>query len=201
MNTPEQLRPGRNRFSREEVARNQRDRIFGALETVMSQKGYLETSVADVIKTAGVSRQTFYELFSSKQDCFLASFALRQRALIDMVSDGPVAEAPLERFSVLLRNHLTAMAADPALSRLYLVGVYAAGPEAVVKRLEMQRDFVDGLAIVLNVHSEQERFTCQALVATIVAMVTNALVANDPQAVRDLHEPVRRMAELLLAGE
>jgi AcrR family transcriptional regulator len=201
MNTTRQLRPGRHRLSREEVASNQRDRIFHALETVMSEKGYLDTSVADIIKAAEVSRQTFYALFPCKRDCFLESFALRQRAVIELVSEGPVAESPLERFSVVLRNYLTVMSADPGLSRLYLIGVYAAGPEAILKRLEMQQDFVDGLAIILDARSEQGRFTCQALVATIMTMVTNALVKDDPQAVLDLHEPLTRMTERLLAGD
>jgi AcrR family transcriptional regulator len=201
MNTTRQLRPGRHRLSREEVANNQRDRMIRALETVMSEKGYLDTSVADIIKAAGVSRQTFYELFSSKQDCFLSSFALRQQALIELVSDGPVAEARIDRFSILLRNYLSVMSADPALSRLYLIGVYAAGPEAVVKRLEMQQDFVDGLANMLNVGSEDGQFTCRALVAIIATMVTNALLSNDPQAVLDLHEPLVRVAERLLVDQ
>jgi AcrR family transcriptional regulator len=198
MNISRKLRPGRNRLSREEVASNQRDRIFGALETVMSEKGYLETSVADVIKAAGVSRQTFYELFTSKQDCFLGSFARRQGVLIQWLVGGSPAGTPMDRFSALLLNYLTVMSADPGLSRLYLIGVYAAGPEAIAQRLEMQRQFVDGLVDVLNADTEQGRFTCQALVATITTLVTNALLSDDPQAVLDLHEPLTRMTERLL---
>src|SRR4051812_50213098 len=39
-----------------------------------AELGYLETNVQDVIDRAGVSRPTFYEHFSNKEDCFLASF-------------------------------------------------------------------------------------------------------------------------------
>ena len=41
---------------------------------VVAERGYPETRVVDVIEVAGVSRKTFYELFSSKEDCFLATF-------------------------------------------------------------------------------------------------------------------------------
>lgn len=200
MNIPRQLRPGRHQLSREEVATNQRDRILRALESVMSEKGYLDTSVADVIKVAGVSRQTFYEQFSCKRDCFVASFERRQRSLIDWLEMGSTGASPLERFSGMLRNYLTVMSIDPGLSRLYLIGVYAAGPEAIARRFEMQQMFVDAMASVLDVSTEEGRFTCQALVATISTMVTQALGADDPQAVLDLHEPLTRLTERLLVG-
>jgi TetR/AcrR family transcriptional regulator len=111
-------------MTREEVRAHQRDRIFRALETVMAPKGYAETSVADIIRGAGVSRQTFYELFSSKQDCFLASYSSRQGALLQEMVGKPAGGSPIERLSLLLDAYLTVMAMDPDLSRLYLIGVY-----------------------------------------------------------------------------
>ncbi|HYO03561.1 MAG TPA: hypothetical protein VET27_17490 [Mycobacterium sp.] len=53
MNVSKRLRPGRHQLSRDEVQTHQRERIFLALETEMSAKGYADTSVADVIKSAG----------------------------------------------------------------------------------------------------------------------------------------------------
>ncbi len=164
----------------------------------MSAKGYLDTSVADVIGAAKVSRQTFYELFASKRDCFLASYARRQAAVVDTVLDTPAVNPPMDRFGVLLRNYLTVMAADPGLSRLYLVGVYAAGEQAISARLEMQQQFVDGVAGVFAATSEQDRFVCQALVASISTMVTHALLEDDSHAVLGLYEPLMKMTELLM---
>ncbi len=39
-----------------------------------ARKGYEQTTVADVIALAGVSRTAFYELFQNKQDCFLGTY-------------------------------------------------------------------------------------------------------------------------------
>lgn len=197
---PRQLRPGRHRLTRDEVHTHQRDRILGALEAVMSEKGYLDTAVADVLKRAGVSRQTFYQLFSSKLDCFLAGYALRQATLIKAILEAPPAEgAPIERFGELLQTYLSVMAADPGLARLYLVGVYTAGPEAVAQRVALQQQFVDGVAMVVGAQSEQERFACQALVAAVSTLVTHAVLDDDAKAVLDLYEPLRRLAEKMLA--
>jgi TetR/AcrR family transcriptional regulator len=193
-----QLRPGRQRLSRDEVKDHQRTRILGALETAMSANGYHDTSVADIIKAAGVSRQTFYELFSSKQDCFMAGWARRQQTVIEAVADTSASAAPMERFATLLHAYLTVMANNPALSRLYLLGVYAAGADAMVERLTMQRQFVAVVAHVLDARGDEDRFACRALVSAISTLVTNALVDDDPQALLALYEPLLDVARRLL---
>ncbi|MBV9166786.1 MAG: helix-turn-helix transcriptional regulator, partial [Solirubrobacterales bacterium] len=61
---------GRHNLTRAFVASNQRERIIDALAAVCARKGYRATTVEDVIAEAGVSRRTFYDLFTSKQQCF-----------------------------------------------------------------------------------------------------------------------------------
>src|SRR6266568_1139748 len=80
----------------------------------MAEKGYVETSVADVLRRARVSRETFYQQFSSKQDCFVAAFetaasvilARTQRAAIERGTAG-------ERFESALGAYLDALASEP----------------------------------------------------------------------------------------
>jgi AcrR family transcriptional regulator len=59
---------------REEVARNQRTRLYGAMIESVAERGYEATTVAHVIGLAGVSRRAFYELFPNKQQCFLGTY-------------------------------------------------------------------------------------------------------------------------------
>lgn len=49
-----------------------RDRILGAAMMLFSEKGYLSTSVADLLKTAGVNSGSLYHFFATKQDVLLA---------------------------------------------------------------------------------------------------------------------------------
>jgi AcrR family transcriptional regulator len=77
---------GPHGLGREAVARHQRARLYGGMAESVYQRGYGATSVAHVIALAGVSRRAFYEQFSNKEDCFLATYdalvgASRKRVL------------------------------------------------------------------------------------------------------------------------
>jgi len=198
MSISKRLRPGRHQLSRDEVRTHQRERIFTALEAEMSVNGYGDTSVADIVKSAGVSRQTFYELFDSKRACFIASYERRQGAVLDEIFETNPADAPLERFSSLLKAYLRVMSHRPEISLLYLSGISAAGPEAAAIRVKKQQQFVRGVAAVFDAQSEQDLFACRTLVAAISALVINALVDEDPQALQTLHGPLVDVAARLL---
>src|SRR5512146_434238 len=66
------LRPGPG-TPREEVERNQRERLSGAMVAVAAEKGYNATTIADLSRVSGVSSRTFYDLFGDKRNCFLAT--------------------------------------------------------------------------------------------------------------------------------
>jgi AcrR family transcriptional regulator len=48
--------------------------MIDATIEVVGEKGYAELTVADIIKRAGVSRRAFYEHFSNRETCFLATY-------------------------------------------------------------------------------------------------------------------------------
>ena len=79
---------GPHRMSREQVARNQRARLYGAMIESTSQRGYQATTVAQLVALAGVSRRSFYEHFADKEQCFLAThqsiLARHRKRLIDV---------------------------------------------------------------------------------------------------------------------
>ncbi len=70
----ERLPHGPHRLGAEEVVRNQRNRMHGAMIEAVALNGYERTSVKQVVGLAGVSRRSFYEQFANKQECFLATF-------------------------------------------------------------------------------------------------------------------------------
>ena len=88
-------------MDREEVARNQRARLYGAMIESISQRGYQATTVAHVIGLAGVSRRAFYELFSNKEQCFLATYDIvvaRSRKRVLDAWGAVLARADLPKF-------------------------------------------------------------------------------------------------------
>ena len=183
---------GRHGLSREEVEASQRDRMLLALAAAMTEKGYVGTSVADVLKRSGVGRETFYQLFSSKADCFMQAFDAAGEMLLGRLDQaaGEADGSPLERFEHALGVYLDLLAEQPALARVFLVEVYAAGPEALARRAALQERIVDRLAALLDAGTERERFACQVLVAAVGSLVTTPLVADDTAAVRALRTKV-----------
>jgi AcrR family transcriptional regulator len=169
------------------------------------------TPVAEVIRRAGVSRETFYQQFSSKLDCFMAAFDEAAELLLGSIAaktglgrtalDGRDADTRVAQFDLVLRAYLDALAAHPGYARVFLVDVYAAGLPAVERRARLQRRIVDSVAALLGATEPRDRFGCEVLVAALAGMVTVPLVANDAQAVRDLHGPVLDLVRhALVAG-
>ena len=165
----------------------------------MTEKGYVGTSVEDVLKRARVSRQSFYGVFSSKLDCFMAAFdqasALLRRQLEGAAQGGG---DPLARFERAFTAYLEALASEPGYARLFLVEVYAAGPEAVQRRSEIQHDLAVALADMMGVRGETAAFACQIVVSAVGAMVTPAVAAGDMEALRAVGPPVIEHVRLLL---
>src|SRR3546814_17941403 len=99
-------------------------------------KGFVGTSVADELKRAGVSRETFYQYFSDKQDCFLAAFDAAGELLVAGLAPS-LAESgsPLERFEHAFGAYLDQLSSQPAFARMFLVEVYAAGARSAERRV------------------------------------------------------------------
>jgi AcrR family transcriptional regulator len=110
------------------VARNQRERLFGAIFAVTSQKGYQETTVADVLALSGVSRSAFYKHFSSKSECLAAAASeLLQPAAWVLDATATVAERRPTRD--LFEGFFRLLSTEPAAARVCFVELHAAGPE------------------------------------------------------------------------
>ena len=112
--------------------RNQRERLYAAMVAVCAEKGYDNTSVADLLELSGVSRNAFYEHFSDREDCFvgavkhmLGDVVTMSRHLIAGEGDGE------ERARAVLEALLALVAMQPAAARLCLLESYVAGERAV----------------------------------------------------------------------
>src|SRR5437764_13359359 len=177
---------GPHGLSREEVELSQRARLLQATTEAVAEQGYVKTTVADILARAGVSRATFYQLFRDKEDCFLAAYknnadfvaAVMAVELEQVRTSGDL--DPLQRLDRVLEVYLTALRSGPALARVFLVEVYAAGPTAIEQRRASLEQFVDivaethrGESGVLGTKGSQ-RFAAQAFVGAGSSLVPNA---------------------------
>lgn len=137
---PHQLPPGRHGLSREEVERNQQDRILAASIDVASTVGYVNMSVEDIISKAGLSRRTFYDFYKGKEQAFLLAYddvsrQLRERIAQDVSLEGGFAERIRDALAAFLRF----FAERPAYADVCIVEVLAAGPAAIERRNGVMR--------------------------------------------------------------
>ena len=155
----EQLPRGRHRLTREEVLASQRGRMLNAMVEAVAEKGFARVTVKDVLTGAGVSRETFYEHFANKDDCFFQAYDGASAIVQDAIAGGwqediEQAATPLERLDHAVGAYLEAMASEPLVSRVFMIDILAAGPEAVRRRYEMMQAFTALVASLVDARSD-----------------------------------------------
>jgi AcrR family transcriptional regulator len=202
----EQLPRGRHGLSREHVLASQRGRLLAAMAESVAEKGFARATVADVIARAGVSRETFYEQFSGKEECFLAALDTGADALVGLLEAARSAAGddadPLERLERMLDAYLTTLAAAPMFAKAFLIDAYGAGPLATTRRIELQRRFVDVIAGVLDVTADDEDdwFLCEALVAAVSSFATSLIGTDRAAELPALRDPLVALARRIGLG-
>ena len=176
-NKLQRLPRGRHGLSRDAVTSSQRERILDSMVEVVAELGYPETRVVDVIKRAGVSRKTFYELFDDREDCFLAAYDMALSELF-RGTERAYESAPgpwAERIRIALEAFLGMLAAEPEKAKFCIVEALAAGPRALARRDAAIRQFT---GIIDAGRSESDR-DLPAITALSIAGGINELIYSE----------------------
>jgi AcrR family transcriptional regulator len=184
----------------------QRARLLDAMARVVGERGYGAASVADVVRAAGVSRTTFYELFSSKEECFLEAYRHGVDVLVDRVREA-VRAAPDEWRAQLragIRAYLTELASEPVFARTYLLEIHAAGGAALDARAEALRRFAARYrATFERAHAGRRPPPEEALLvlgAGTEQLAAERVRAGRAAALEELEDVFCRCAEAVLLG-
>jgi len=115
--------PGRGQYDRrlprEQRLAEQRERLLAAV--ARAHAGESEPALAAVVELAGVGRNTFYEYFDDVPHARReAESALLRRVDVKLRAAEQQARTPVERFRVVARAWLDAVAAEPAEALLVL---------------------------------------------------------------------------------
>jgi AcrR family transcriptional regulator len=194
------LPPGRHGLSREFVARNQRDRILAGTIAAVAERGYAETTIADISAAAGVSRRTFYVYFEDKRESVLAAFDEIAEHLRGAAEEAAGAEDEWPRaVAARLRGALEAFAANPDLARFTLIAPPRAGGAVAEHQREALERALAGLTAGMPtppaVQAPSEAVQ-HALLGGVVAIVVERVEAGEG---KRLGELLPELAELFLA--
>jgi AcrR family transcriptional regulator len=104
-----------------EPAVGHRERLIAAMATSIEEKGYRETTVADVVRIARTSRRTFYEHFEDREACFLALFDATNNATMERIAATVQPDRPPEdQVDEALQAYIDSVMAHPALYQSFV---------------------------------------------------------------------------------
>ncbi len=182
----------------------QRERLLSAASVVFARDGYATASAEAIAREAGMSKATFYEHFSNKEDCILALF--------DQASDGvrgamAAAAETAGRFDSYearvrsgLRAFLTILTAYPAQAQTLLVEIIGAGPRANQRRDDTFDAFASYIYEDNALHAPgygaptfASRDDAFAVIGAIGELVSRQLRTGEPEKATDLEDVMTRV--------
>ncbi|NUP51852.1 MAG: helix-turn-helix transcriptional regulator [Catenulispora sp.] len=172
---------------------------------VVAERGYAATTVGDVLKRAHISRQTFYEHFANKEDCFLAAFDQAADLLMARMQAalGPATDPVVERLDRVFESYLGGLAAAPELARALLVEVYGAGRAGVARRTAVQERFAVTIADAITAGQRwrgglSPHFIGRAVIGAVSALVTARIEAGEAATLPQMRGELVEFAKALL---
>ena len=128
---------------------NKRERIITAAATLFGEKGYHNTTTAEIAESAGVAAGTIYIYFSSKEELLVAVFEEFLGTHMDRLREGIATEAtPEAKLKRLLRLGLELMEQNPDSARIFLSQLRQSTSmiKMVVKRSSRAyKDIIEGI--------------------------------------------------------
>lgn len=117
------------------------DRLLEGMAKAVAARGYADTTIADIVREAAVSRRSFYEHFTTKADCLIALYEVASGQALQVLSD---AVDPGQPWQAQVEHAVTAyldfLAQDPALLKTLFVEILGLGLPglAVRRRMNLQ---------------------------------------------------------------
>nr|WP_166639884.1 TetR/AcrR family transcriptional regulator [Amycolatopsis sp. SID8362] len=115
--------------------------MLDGLAESITETGFRDTTVADVVRRARTSRRTFYEHFASREECLIALLADANRAMIEQISDAVDPGAPWAlQVRQAIESWIACAESEPAITLSWIRDVPALGAAA----RDLQRDAMEG---------------------------------------------------------
>ena len=154
-------------------------------------------AVRKVAERAGVSSKTFYDLFSDREDCFLAAFDHGVEELLARAR--PVYEGERDwtaRVRGGLGVLLEVLESEPALRRLVFVEALGAGPRVLERRaevLEQLAGVVDEGRAGMEAAGKLPPLTAEGVVGGAFGVIHARLFQRPPESLIELLNPLMAM--------
>ncbi|HJV87511.1 MAG TPA: helix-turn-helix domain-containing protein [Noviherbaspirillum sp.] len=134
-----------------EVAANHRQRLLEGMAHAVASRGYADTTIADIVREAAVSRRTFYEHFNTKADCLLALYEAASRSALAVLR-GAIDPARdwQEQVEKAMAAYFGCLEQSPMLVRTLFVEILGLGAEGLAVRRRANEDVVAFMLQMIN---------------------------------------------------
>jgi AcrR family transcriptional regulator len=199
---------GRHTLTPDEVGQRQRERLLRAMVICASERGYADTTIADVVRVARTSRSAFYEHFADKEDCFLAAYKQMTASFIkaSLEAAGAV-EGWQAKLDAGIATYFHFMAEHPEVAVSTVVEIHSAGRGALQARsraLKQWMGTIQGLPVLARREGvklpELDEAGYAAIVLTAEAYVHDYARRGRVARVKEMTRAVQALAHSLLAN-
>ncbi|HBW51394.1 MAG TPA: TetR family transcriptional regulator [Herpetosiphon sp.] len=184
-----------------------RSRLMDGMAAAVAEKGYAETTIADIVRLARVSKRTFYQHFASKEECLLALYTAATDQLIEVIRRAIEGAHDMHsRVRCAHRAYLQRIKEHPLLMRTLFIEILAAGSRGLQVRRAANQRFADLLRATgadQQYDSPQKRHITPALAMAIVGgineLILQAMESNQIERLLEIEEPATALLEAVLA--
>ena len=118
-----------------------RRRLLEGLATSIGERGYRDTTVADIVRHAHTSKRTFYGQFTSKEECFIELLRTNNEETIAAIQAAVDPESSWQdQIRQAVEAYVDTIKSRPAIALSWIRELPALGPEVrPVQRQGMER--------------------------------------------------------------
>ncbi len=124
---------------------HKRRRVMDAIAELSAEQGYEATSIADIVRRAGIARKTLYDNFEGKEEAFLTALdsGITEALSRTETACDAAGEDWRERIEAGLRALLTYIAEQPAYARMCMIESLSATPDSSARYDHGVQQFIE----------------------------------------------------------
>ncbi len=181
-----------------------RRRLLDGLAASIDERGYRDTTVADIVRHARTSKRTFYDQFSTKEECFAELLMANTEEIVARVRDAVDPDAPWrDQVRQAVVAYVATIQARTAITLSWIRELPALGEGA---RPMLRRGFGRLVAMIVDLSGNRtfqeagippiSRAAAVILVGGLRELTAQTMEDGDP--VTDIIEPAVAVATAIL---
>jgi AcrR family transcriptional regulator len=180
----------------QELVHEHRSRLLEGMAHAVAAKGYGDTTIADIVREASVSRRTFYEHFATKADCLIALYEAASHNALKVLRGAIDPSHPWQtQVEQALAAYLGCLAGNPVLLRTLYVEILGLGATGLASRRRVNQEIADFMLDAVNTgrSAPLSPGMAMAVVGGINELVLQYIEQDRVAALPELVEPASRL--------